>query len=43
MKFITLILQKLKPTVMPSHLGRWRTEPCTLKMKITADIVVMMH
>jgi hypothetical protein len=31
MKFITLILQKLKPA-MPTHLGRWRTETCSIKM-----------
>ena len=38
MKFITLILQKLKPTVMPAHLGRWRTEPCNLKMNHKIDL-----
>jgi hypothetical protein len=38
MKFITLILQKLKPTVMPSHLGRWRTEACSIKMNHKIDL-----
>ena len=37
MKFITLILQKLKPA-MPTHLGRWRTETCSIKMNHKIDL-----
>lgn len=36
MKFITLMLQKLKPR--PSPLGRWRTETCTIKMNHKIDL-----
>jgi len=38
MKFITFMIQKLKPTVMPLHLGRWRTEPCSIKMNHKIDL-----
>ena len=36
MKFITLMLQKLRPR--PSPLGRWRTETCTIKMNHKIDL-----
>jgi hypothetical protein len=36
MKFISLMLQKLKP--IPSPLGRWRTETCTIKMNHKIDL-----
>jgi len=37
MKFITLMLQKLRPTI-PSPLGRWRTESCTTQMNHKIDL-----
>ena len=36
MKFITTLLQKLKP--LPRPLGRWRTEHCETQLKNKIDL-----
>jgi len=38
MKFITYIINKLKPTVIPLHLGRWRIEQCNTQISNKIDL-----
>ncbi len=38
MKFITYIINKFKPTILPLHLGRWKIENCNTKLSNKIDL-----
>ncbi len=38
MKLLTYIMNKIKPTNLPNHLGRWRIEDCSIKTSSKIDL-----